>query len=279
MPPTTSETIATLELDILQLVTGVFTASPKYPDGGTTEKYSEWYLGYLKCQISRLIQRPNLQELLMKIYPQNEGLLATQQELSIDVLRCLKITASVLRSDRQSIADVALQIVGGDRAHGLLQNADSWCLCQQFAFELVALVTMLYTPASNPEGAFLELSLDDPVQAGRPARSYSWKRFQCEHSVGSNLPLNQLLCRFGAFVPHTLHKATNTVYGDKVLAANLSYYTLLNVGRISIFWVDSISLHLEFDERTLQLKLFRHPSICAMICESSSKIHTSIFAR
>jgi hypothetical protein len=38
------------------------------------------------------------------------------------------------------------------------------------------------------------------------------------------------------------------------------------VANIEVEWVDSLSLHLEFDKSTKILKLFRLPSLCLLMC-------------
>ncbi|KAH9205991.1 hypothetical protein DL95DRAFT_241707, partial [Leptodontidium sp. 2 PMI_412] len=56
------------------------------------------------------------------------------------------------------------------------------------------------------------------------------------------------------------------------------FYTLHNVMKIQIEWVDCLSLHLEFDNQSKVLKLFRFPSICLLMCYSENAYLSRLFS-
>ncbi|KAK3367390.1 hypothetical protein B0T24DRAFT_534336 [Lasiosphaeria ovina] len=81
------------------------------------------------------------------------------------------------------------------------------------------------------------------------------------------LPLQILLRRFGQFIPPPLQDLKSRPFhpDDTILSSNMSCQAMVRVANIKIAWVDAFPLHLEFDERTATLKLFRFPSFCAML--------------
>ncbi|RSL98279.1 hypothetical protein CEP52_010455 [Fusarium oligoseptatum] len=54
-----------------------------------------------------------------------------------------------------------------------------------------------------------------------------------------------------------------------VTASNIFYTSLLGVGKLKIDCVPDMTHHLDLDERSRTLRIFAHPSYCALICLSS----------
>jgi hypothetical protein len=54
--------------------------------------------------------------------------------------------------------------------------------------------------------------------------------------------------------------------GDWIEVSLLCCYVLSNIAKVKIEWVDSLSMHLEFDMYTKVLKIFRLPSLCLLMC-------------
>ncbi|KAH8601747.1 hypothetical protein B0O99DRAFT_501053 [Bisporella sp. PMI_857] len=142
---------------------------------------------------------------------------------------------------------------------------------------------MLYTPSQFQTEGSIQLTLKDSLDPLKSLRSSAWRSLVCRIDADViKQPFLSLLGNFGTFVPKPLRKGSRyqsqTFLGDSLIASNLSYYTILKVGHVRIEWVDAISLHLEFDERTLVLKIFRYPSFCAMLCMGRDSKST-IFSR
>jgi hypothetical protein len=98
-----------------------------------------------------------------------------------------------------------------------------------------------------------------------------------EQTLESNdQPLHMLLGKFGQIVPQrqrelgTGHPTSPTVPvrpGDEWIEVSLlCFHTLNKFASIKIEWVDSLSLHLEFDSYTKVVKVFRLPSLCLLMC-------------
>jgi hypothetical protein len=88
-------------------------------------------------------------------------------------------------------------------------------------------------------------------------------------------PLHTLLGRFGKIIPqqyrqlgfgHVTPSMAPVRPNDEWIELKLlCFHTLNKVASIKIEWVDSLSLHLEFDSYTKVLKVFRLPSLCLLL--------------
>jgi hypothetical protein len=143
-------------------------------------------------------------------------------------------------------------------------------VCYQLIFILLSWITMLFSSKENLFKDQLELALVDSEDPARALRTASWRKLTSPIEGLCSLPFRHLLARFGKFclLPATGLPSGGKYHFGALLASNFSYETLRRVAKIRIQWVDSMTLHLEFDERTAVLKLFRFPSFCAMMCLS-----------
>jgi hypothetical protein len=90
-------------------------------------------------------------------------------------------------------------------------------------------------------------------------------------------PLHVLLQNFGKIVPtanvsrglQTVGIMTNP-YDPVIELPLVCFHTLHRVANIKIEWVDSLSLHLEFDSYTKFLKIFQFPSLCLIMARSEN---------
>lgn len=78
----------------------------------------------------------------------------------------------------------------------------------------------------------------------------------------------EVLKGFGEILPVRRHGTSRFDVGeaktDTLMVANLNIATLVNIGRIHIIWVKSISSHLEFDSLHQRLSLFCVPAFCTL---------------
>ncbi len=90
-------------------------------------------------------------------------------------------------------------------------------------------------------------------------------------------PLTLLLGIFGKIIPRRQRHMTSGHASPYLLGPQrqdearielslLRYHILKKVANVEVEWVDSLSLHLEFDKSTKTLKLFRLPSLCLLMC-------------
>lgn len=85
-------------------------------------------------------------------------------------------------------------------------------------------------------------------------------------------PISHLLRKFGDFIPEFKGEALRSAYdwgpsqqNEHIEHAHVRFHTLMNVAKVRIEWVDTLSLHFEFDSRNRTLRLFRFPSFCRIM--------------
>lgn len=153
--------------------------------------------------------------------------------------------------------------------------------CLPAIFHVIGQMTMLYTtpPLSggglySPLTRALHLSLADPSDPTKNLRSRVISRTTSElaDEMDTKLRLKTLLLTFGRLLPpwEPDLNPNSLRFGDTLFSGNLSYEAMLLTAGIKIAWVDSFPLHLEFDARTVTLKIFRFPSFCAMLAHPLS---------
>jgi len=89
--------------------------------------------------------------------------------------------------------------------------------------------------------------------------------------------LRVLLQTFGKIIPTVnVSRGLETVgmtanpYDPVIELSLICFHTLHRVAYIKIDWVDSLSLHLEFDSYTKILKIFRFPSLCLIMAKNET---------
>jgi hypothetical protein len=80
-------------------------------------------------------------------------------------------------------------------------------------------------------------------------------------------PLNELVNAFGRVLPSSPgDEGHDSLYRlQPVQSAMISVYVLTHIGGLSLRWVDNIGSHLELNEKTNELLLFRLPSYCKLL--------------
>jgi hypothetical protein len=152
--------------------------------------------------------------------------------------------------------------------------------CSPAIFHVIGQMTMLFTTPPlraagqySPSTTALQLSLADPSDPTKNLRSRAVSSTSClltRNMADKDLPT--LLRHFGQILPPWIPDSNpNSLrFGDTLFSGNLSYEAMLRTAKIRIAWVDSFPLHLEFDARTVTLKMFRFPSFCAMLAHPQS---------
>ena len=147
-----------------------------------------------------------------------------------------------------------------------------------------------YAPKLHPELNFLELinpSEDTSPPNATPlltrnARHRS-KTFTCYKLAldSQYIPLHNLMSRFGKVAPEYTKDMLDAVdppltFGGRndgwIDHSLVRFHTLQKCASIKIEWVESLSLHLEFDRKRKVLKVFRYPSFCFLMycCKNAS---------
>jgi hypothetical protein len=241
-------------------------------------KYSLWYLHHLRERIDQLVENRAWQIQLARILPALSDLQTPigREDASRELNRVLRVICETVHSGQSSLSAIASELdqrnqpESGSQTGPITDNRTVDPMLYQLLFTLMSWVFMLYTPASIPSPGVLRLELLDIKDNGRHIHTASWRQLSCpmtEDKIG--LTLENLLRCFGDFEPkgppRPSYGSRSLFFDDSIISSNLSYWTLKKVAGVHIEWVDAISLHLEFDERTLALKVFRFPSFCAML--------------
>lgn len=216
----------------------------------------------------------------------------------------LKTIAEALRRENLALTDILDKLYNenlfkeadGDRSHAnqLVFAALGWI--SEFPvilppFSAWTLTTKqqkgsLYSARHDPDPMKLQINLPDstssvpesPHTARRRRRSKKETFTHFSHTQENNdQPLNTLLGSFGKVIPQRQRQwvsgrvspaSINPVRHDDdwIELSLLCFHALNKVANVKIEWVDSLSLHLEFDNKTKVLKVFRLPSLCLLMC-------------
>ena len=199
----------------------------------------------------------------------------------LPLYRILAVIARELCSSQASIHTAAIKVqtmLSGQAATDEVLTLEYY----QCIFVFVSWLTMLYVAADNPQPGMFQLQLPGSETARRAGsripQSITWHHLRCDiiesRENMAYLSIQHLMYQFGNFVPppcRQLNKPARDLYEDYIISTNLDYHTLSKVGHISIEWVDALSLHLEFHERSSVLRMFPFPSFCALLTQSETQ--------
>jgi hypothetical protein len=155
-------------------------------------------------------------------------------------------------------------------------------LLTQLIFMAFGWISMLYDPDTQPSVNKLQLLRATRVRS--PSQTSTLKT-EFLHTFEQGFqqlrqPLDNLFCGFGTILPpfespltrcpsptspSSMKPTGHEGSSEYLILSFLSYHTLIKVAKIKIEWVESLNLHLEFDEGTRVLKLFRYPSFCRLM--------------
>ena len=189
------------------------------------------------------------------------------------VLRFLAAVAELLRSEH----DLALNEISEklERQGLLLLRDELRPQAFQLIFIAIGLLTFFYDPVLDPKEGALQIVLPEKAEA-RVSRHDTWISTSQDMSH-LDQPIVTLLRQFGGVkgpIPRTVFnevEVTSTLKStlDPLISLNLSYFTLTRIAQIKFEWVGSVCQHLEFDMRRKELKLFRFPSLCGLLCDKA----------
>ncbi len=231
-----------------------------------TNIYFQWYLRYIRHRLDRI---PRL--LLALIPPDVETQQSSPLENHQKALGILTAIANLLGSEH----DLALSEILKKLEHQglLLPRAELRPQGFQLIFIAVGLLTFFYDPVLEPEDEALQILGPEKAEP-KVSRNATWISYSQDMSHVDQ-PIVTLIRQFGGVkgpIPRAVINEvdiTSTLKStlEPLTSLNLSYFTLTRVAQISIEWVSSVCLHLEFDMRRKVLKLFRFPSLCGLLCD------------
>ena len=136
------------------------------------------------------------------------------------------------------------------------------CFQRVLVFTILGWQTMLWEPmwdAANPTQLTVAQLMD-----GYESRTFM--AYTQDHRC-ARLPMHEFLLGFGYLLPARSTDRQSPESFTTVHAKQLNMSLLATIGGIKIRWIDTLGAHLEFDNRTKTLFLFRFPSFCAVNLE------------
>ncbi|QRD81572.1 hypothetical protein F9C07_1185037 [Aspergillus flavus] len=132
------------------------------------------------------------------------------------------------------------------------------CFQRVLVFTVLGWQTMLWEPiwdAANPTQMTVAQLMD-----GYESRTFM--AYTQDHRC-ARLPMHEFLLGFGYLLPTKSTDRQSSESFATVHAKQFNMSLLATIGGIKIRWIDTLGAHLEFDNRTKTLFLFRFPSFCA----------------
>ena len=227
----------------------------------TFDEYSAWYIAFLESRFRDILHS--------HLEPCLEGLCksSVDNEVLILVYRFMTIVAENLKEkDQLTLQDIVTFL----ERKGIFKPASP--PSHQLVFISIGWLTMLYDPVYTPGLDLQKLQINTFSRtSGNPLQAAQYYEYTQGLSQ-IHQPLNALFLVFGHLIPRPEAFPSpegvanaNPYHTEYLILSCLCYDTLHKVGKISIEWVDSLGLHLEFDETNKVLKVFRWPSYCRMV--------------
>ena len=140
-------------------------------------------------------------------------------------------------------------------------------LMNQLVFMSIGWLSKLYDPILAPARGKLQISTDNKRRGSR--RPGLGVRTHEQDFARAKAPLRTLLLGFGAIIPQIDRQKLDDMRTSRepeyLTNAYLNYYTLSQVCKLEIEWVDSLNLHLDLVQGSRKLRLFRFPSFCQTV--------------
>jgi hypothetical protein len=232
------------------------------------ETYTKWFSGYLDKVARSFLQSHSGQDFhvrhLLKLpWPPRPE--AVQDLASVSKMHTIILEILVhLNNGSASLETICSYLSEKD----IILKNNFETTSYNLVFKIISWITLLYKSENHLPLDARKLVL---LAGSNPGIHVASRHLQCEiNDETMSLHLHHLLAHFGNFVPPQCLpqrvQGHNGTINDSIISASINYHTLSTIAQIRIEWVDTISLHLEFDEKALILKLFRYPSFCAMHC-------------
>jgi hypothetical protein len=163
-----------------------------------------------------------------------------------------------------------IDMVSELRSEGFIKD-DIDHLGVQVVFQCVGWLTALFDPSPILSNTHLCLrKVDGGFRRRRLVRKTVIRQF-CVTITDGNRPLQQLLGRFGSLLPRPECVRRSDATGglesgsECLIASYISFHSLQQVLGVKLEWVDVLNQHLEFDQSTGALRVFRLPSMCRLM--------------
>ncbi|KUJ15902.1 uncharacterized protein LY89DRAFT_98574 [Mollisia scopiformis] len=232
--------------------------------------YSDWFEHYLESRVRNFSRTPLGQSLIPFISVEGSPING-QSGVVISIYQILVIIAREVVSGGTSINTIAQRVMD---LKPETRSASPYRV-YKFIFKCIAMITLLFDASDDMASSKLQLQLPNASsrKKSRFKQSSIWIRMECPISDTSggtmDMDIDHLMSHFGNLAPSRSYPSlghNQDLYKNTIIASNLNYHTLSKIGKLTIEWVESLSLHLELHERTSVVRVFQFPSFCALVC-------------
>jgi hypothetical protein len=231
-----------------------------------------WYLEWLAQQVR------NLPDSLMELIKDHDNLVSTDFGTDTFLYRTfISVNRFVRESPSPSIDEIIQhlqeELIFDPVDDGTTSNAAQRLL----VFAVLGWQTMLYLPSFNT----CPLSqLEIHQAAGQPNSRLVYDTFKMSADLADR-PMAILLKGYGNLLPVRCQGLTKVASEtsrvasswNPIKATEMNAYFLASCLNISIRWVDTLALHLDYDKSSGTLSLFKYPSLCAATLETTGALY------
>lgn len=182
--------------------------------------------------------------------------------------------ATFLGTSHQPSLESVLECLASDSP--FLQSAKNNNAANTILFSCIGWLSMVYQPSiSTEDAAEPVLVLASTDFTGEVFRNSVYRQKRIDLREYGPISLRHMLVQCGDLVPRPCRHPPNghprgDVFQEQLVVSYLNFQALHSVAGIKVVLVDCISLHLDFDEKSRKLCLFRFPSFCKLMCRSSA---------
>jgi len=233
----------------------------------------DWYLKWLCLQISSLPE--DEASLLAKDADSGTIRLGENSTFHKTFLAINHISRS---QDNLSIEEIQEKLIEEDIFLSDSGSSDVLVVQRRLIFAMLGWQSMLFLPAFDTRRAS---SLNIYKAPGQPNSGLVFDDWSVPISL-TDRPLAILLKAFGNLLP-ARSSSSNNIASElskqafswtSLSSSDVNAYLLHTLLRVNIQWVDTLSLHLDYEKSTRSLSIFRHPSFCLAMLQSKGAIYS-----
>ena len=234
----------------------LLTIFPSIESSGKFTDNLGWFHWWLDRQITRL--PPSFSKVLSDDACAPEAARSHFGEVFVEVARTIK-------AQTEPCIDCVVDVLVSAKLFKEELTNDEILICRTLVFAVLGWQTMLYQPSlgTSPMEQFAVIDDFDGYH-GQAFLAFK------QDTKNSRRRLDEFLMGFGLLIP-----PRNTCFSEDleeksafdsvttITSGEFNAYVLRSIAHINIKWVDSLSVHLEYNKATNTLYLFRYPSFCA----------------
>lgn len=230
-----------------------------------------WYLEWLAKQAR------DLPDSLMELIIDHDNLASTDFDMDTLARTFVSLNRFVRELPSPSIDEI-VQHLQEELIFASVDDGTPSNLAQRLlVFAVLGWQTMLYLPSFN---TCPPSQLEIHQLAGQPNSRLVYDTFRMSADL-TDRPMAILLKGFGNLLPARCKGLTKVASEtsrvasswNPIKAAEMNAYFLVSFLNISIKWVDTLALHLDYDKTSRTLSLFKYPSICAATLETTGALY------